>query len=174
MKKLKLKEILEGIEDNRRKNSVMYPLYEVLFIMIIAIMCGATSYVKIEMFGKSRQEWFAKYLKLENGNYIFKANSGKAVNNVNYLFTKGDGIKHFLTEGDVTIKAARLTLGADHGEIIEDKKDTLFEIGPVYINNKIVLEPSSYSYCDGTMYYAYGQVGLVMTNGCDAEGIEHF
>lgn len=24
MKKLKLKEILEGIEDNRRKNSVMY------------------------------------------------------------------------------------------------------------------------------------------------------
>ena len=50
MKKLKLKEILEGIEDNRRKNSVMYPLYEVLFIMIIAIMCGATSYVKIEMF----------------------------------------------------------------------------------------------------------------------------
>ena len=46
MKKLKLKEILEGIEDNRRKNSVMYPLYEVLFIMIIAIMCGATSYVK--------------------------------------------------------------------------------------------------------------------------------
>ena len=61
MKKLKLKEILEGIEDNRRKNSVMYPLYEVLFIMIIAIMCGATSYVKIEMFGKSRQEWFAKH-----------------------------------------------------------------------------------------------------------------
>lgn len=110
----------------------------------------------------------------ENGNYILKANSGKAVNNVNYLFTKGDGIKQFLTEGDVTIKAARLTLGADHGDIIEDRKDTLFEIGPVYINNKIVLEPSSYSYCDGKMYYAYGQVGLVVTNGCEAEGIEYF
>ena len=110
----------------------------------------------------------------ENGNYIFKANSGKAVNNVNYLFTKGDGIKQFLTEGDVTIKAARLTLGADHGDIIEDRKDTLFEIGPVYINNKIVLEPSSYSYCDRKMYYAYGQVGLVVTNGCESEGIEYF
>ena len=110
----------------------------------------------------------------ENGNYIFKANSGKAVNNVNYLFTKGDGIKQFLTEGDVTIKAARLTLGADHGDIIENRKDTLFEIGPVYVNNKIVLEPSSYSYCDGKMYYAYGQVGLVVTNGCESEGIEYF
>lgn len=43
IKKLKLEEIREGIEDIRWENSVQYPLYEVLFIMIIAIMCGATS-----------------------------------------------------------------------------------------------------------------------------------
>ncbi len=67
MKKLKQEEILKGIEDTRRSNSVMYPLQEVLFIMLIAIICGATSYVKIEIFSKSRKEWFAKYLKLENG-----------------------------------------------------------------------------------------------------------
>ena len=57
MKKLKLEEILEGIEDSRRENSVQYPLHEVLFIMIIAIMCGATSYAKIEMFGNGREKW---------------------------------------------------------------------------------------------------------------------
>ena len=67
MKKLSLEEILEGIEDNRRGNSVIYPLHEVLFIMLVAIICGATSYSKIEMFGQSRKEWFEKYLKLENG-----------------------------------------------------------------------------------------------------------
>ena len=67
MKKLKLEEILEGIEDTRRANSVIYPLHEVLFIMLVAIICGATSYAKIEMFAQSRQEWFAKFLKLENG-----------------------------------------------------------------------------------------------------------
>lgn len=67
MKKLKLTELLEGIEDTRRTRSVMYPLTEVLFIMLVAILCGATSYVKIEMFGKQREEWFQKYLKLENG-----------------------------------------------------------------------------------------------------------
>ncbi len=67
MKKLSLADILEGIEDPRRKNSVIYPLYEVLFIMLVAIICGATSYTRIEMFGKSKKEWFAKYLKLENG-----------------------------------------------------------------------------------------------------------
>ena len=67
MKKLSLEEILEGIEDTRRSNSVMYPLGEVLFIMLTAIICGATSYSRIEMFARSRSEWLKKYLKLENG-----------------------------------------------------------------------------------------------------------
>lgn len=67
MKKLSLEEILEGIEDTRRKNSVIYPLHEVLFIILTAIICGATTYARIEMFAHSRKEWLKKYLKLENG-----------------------------------------------------------------------------------------------------------
>ncbi len=67
MKKLSLQEVLEGIEDTRRERSVWYPLYEVLFIMLTAVICGATSYVKVEMFGKSKEKWLKKYLKLENG-----------------------------------------------------------------------------------------------------------
>ena len=67
MKKLSLLEILEGIEDPRRELSVQYPLHEVLFIMLAAIICGATSYVKVELFGKMREKWLRKYLKLENG-----------------------------------------------------------------------------------------------------------
>ena len=47
MKKLSLEEILEGIEDTRRKNSVIYPLHEVLFIILTAIICGATTYAII-------------------------------------------------------------------------------------------------------------------------------
>lgn len=50
MKKISLAEALEGIEDSRREKSVMYPLHEVLIIMLLAIICGATSYAKIEMF----------------------------------------------------------------------------------------------------------------------------
>ena len=67
MKKLSLLEVLEGIEDTRREQSVWYPLHEVLFIMLVAVICGATSYVKVEMFGKSREKWLKKYIKLENG-----------------------------------------------------------------------------------------------------------
>ena len=67
MKKLALADVLEGIEDTRRKNSVMYPLHEVLIIMLLAVICGATSYAKIEMFGNSKYEWLKSFLKLEYG-----------------------------------------------------------------------------------------------------------
>ena len=67
MKKLSLMEVLSGIEDTRRNRSVMYPLHEILIIMLFAVICGATSYAKVEMFGKSRQEWLKRFLKLENG-----------------------------------------------------------------------------------------------------------
>ena len=67
MKQLSLQEVLEGIEDTRRERSVWYPLYEVLFIMLTAVICGATSYAKVEMFGKSKEKWLKKYIKLENG-----------------------------------------------------------------------------------------------------------
>ncbi len=67
MKKLSLQEVLEGIKDTRREKSVWYPLYEVLFIMLTAVICGATSYAKVEMFGKSKEQWLKKHLKLENG-----------------------------------------------------------------------------------------------------------
>ena len=67
MKKLSLMEVIEGIEDTRRSRSVMYPLHEVLIIMLLAVICGATSYARVEMFGKSRKEWLGTFLKLENG-----------------------------------------------------------------------------------------------------------
>lgn len=67
MKKLSLMEVLEGIEDTRRERSVWYPLHEVLFIMLMAVICGATSYAKVEIFGKSREKWLKKYVKLEYG-----------------------------------------------------------------------------------------------------------
>ena len=67
MKKLSLLEVLEGIEDTRRNRSVKYPLHEVLIIMLLAVICGATSYAKVEMFGNSKKEWLATFLELENG-----------------------------------------------------------------------------------------------------------
>ena len=67
MKTVSLWEVLEGIEDTRRERSVWYPLHEVLFIMLTAVICGATSYAKVELFGKSKEKWLRKYIDLEYG-----------------------------------------------------------------------------------------------------------
>ena len=47
MKKLGLLEVLEGLKDER----LWYPLHEVLFIFLTAVICGVTSYAKVEIFG---------------------------------------------------------------------------------------------------------------------------
>ena len=96
----------------------------------------------------------------ENGNYIFKAADGYAINNINYLFTKGDGIKQLLSD-KASVNAARFTIGADHADIAEDAKEDMFEAGSVFVNNAIKLAPNSVAYCDGKLYYAYGQIGAV-------------
>jgi len=67
MKKINLAEALEGIEDTRRERSVMYPLIEIMMIVLLGVMCGATSYAKIEIFGKGKETWLKKFLKLEYG-----------------------------------------------------------------------------------------------------------
>lgn len=67
MKKISIAEAIEEIEDTRRGRSVIYPLHEILIIMLLAVICGATSYAKIEMFGKNKEEWLKKFMKLENG-----------------------------------------------------------------------------------------------------------
>ena len=67
MKKLTLAEVIEGIEEPRRTRSVLYPMEEVLIITLLAVIYGATSYAKIEMFAKNKEEWLRKFLKLENG-----------------------------------------------------------------------------------------------------------
>ena len=64
MEKLSLMEVLSGIEDARRSRSVMYPLHEVLIIMLLAVVCGATSYAKVEMFGQSKQEWLQTFWRV--------------------------------------------------------------------------------------------------------------
>ena len=45
----------------------MYPLHEVLIIMLLAVICGSASYAKVEMFGHSKKEWLSRFLNLENG-----------------------------------------------------------------------------------------------------------
>jgi predicted transposase YbfD/YdcC len=44
-----------------------YPLIEILFIAICAVIAGANDWVEVETFGKSKEQWLRQFLKLEHG-----------------------------------------------------------------------------------------------------------
>ena len=54
-------------KDPRIERSKQHGLLDILAIAICAVICGADSWVYVEMFGKSKEEWFRSFLDLPNG-----------------------------------------------------------------------------------------------------------
>ena len=50
-----------------RRGEPVYPLHNILFIAICAVICGADDFVAIAKFGRTKKDWFAKYLDLSAG-----------------------------------------------------------------------------------------------------------
>ena len=57
----------ETLEDPRIDRCKRHQLLDIIAIAICAVICGADSWVYIELFGKSKEEWFRAFLELPNG-----------------------------------------------------------------------------------------------------------
>ena len=57
----------EEVEDPRLDRTKSYPLTEILFLCLCAILTGMSSWRAIEMFGHDRLDWLRKYMPFENG-----------------------------------------------------------------------------------------------------------
>ena len=57
----------QGLEDPRIERSKRHQLLDIVAVAICAVICGADSWVYVEMFGKSKEEWFRTFLDLPNG-----------------------------------------------------------------------------------------------------------
>lgn len=55
------------IADPRRTRSRLHPLSSMLVLSLCAVVCGANSFVEIELFGKTREKWLRSFLDLPNG-----------------------------------------------------------------------------------------------------------
>jgi len=55
------------LEDPRMDRTKKHPLINILVIALCAAIGGADTWVDIELFGKSKRGWFAKFLDLTNG-----------------------------------------------------------------------------------------------------------
>ena len=57
----------QDLDDPRIERSKRHQLLDIVAIAICAVICGADSWVYVEMFGKSKEEWFRTFLDLPNG-----------------------------------------------------------------------------------------------------------
>ena len=55
------------LEDPRIERSKRHQLLDIVAIAICAVICGADSWVYVEMFGRSKEEWFRTFLDLPHG-----------------------------------------------------------------------------------------------------------
>lgn len=55
------------MHDPRVHGRCDYPLLEIIFIAICAVIAGADGWTEIETFGKSKEKWLKQFLPLENG-----------------------------------------------------------------------------------------------------------
>ena len=63
---LSIEEHFSEVTDPRRGEPV-YPLHNILFIAICAVICGADDFVAIAKFGRTKKAWFSKFLDLSEG-----------------------------------------------------------------------------------------------------------
>ena len=55
------------MEDPRIDRCKRHQLLDIIAIAICAVICGADSWVHVELFGKSKEDWFRSFLDLPNG-----------------------------------------------------------------------------------------------------------
>ena len=58
--------IFSELQDPRIDRTKRHSLTDIIAIAICAVVCGADSWVDIELFGKSRKEWLSGFLELPN------------------------------------------------------------------------------------------------------------
>ena len=56
-----------SIEDPRIERRKLYPLIEIIFLTICAVVSGANYFTEIVIFGEANLDWLRKYLPFKNG-----------------------------------------------------------------------------------------------------------
>jgi predicted transposase YbfD/YdcC len=65
--KITLMEHFSDLEDPRIERTKLHKLIDIVTIAVCAVICGADSWVEIEIYGKSKHEWLKQFLELPNG-----------------------------------------------------------------------------------------------------------
>ncbi len=59
--------VFQDMDDQRLSGMISYPLEEILLIGFLAILGNASTWAEMARFGRSKEKWLKKFLKLKNG-----------------------------------------------------------------------------------------------------------
>ena len=65
--KVEFVKYFKEIHDSRDDGRTLYPLHEVIFLTIVAVLCGAESWGSIIKFAKVKSDWLRRFFPFENG-----------------------------------------------------------------------------------------------------------
>ncbi|BAZ40436.1 transposase ISAs1 family protein [Calothrix sp. NIES-4101] len=65
--KLTIADHFDSVKDPRVERTKRHSLLDIFTIAICAVVCGADTWGEIEEYGKAKQQWLKKFLKLPNG-----------------------------------------------------------------------------------------------------------
>ncbi len=57
----------KSLQDGRTDINIQYELLDIVFLTLVAILCGAEGWKDIQRFGESKLEWLRKYRAFEQG-----------------------------------------------------------------------------------------------------------
>jgi predicted transposase YbfD/YdcC len=118
-----------SLNDPRLERTRKHPLINILFIAICGVLCGADTWVSIERYGKTKQEWLSQFLDLSNGipshdtfNRVFAALDAEAFG------------QYFIRWVSGLTKDIKDIIAID-GKALRATKNTIDNVGPLYLVN---------------------------------------
>jgi predicted transposase YbfD/YdcC len=130
----------KNLDDPRSDKNQKHLLEDIITISVCAFICGADHWTQVELFGKSKEEWFSTFLELPYGipahdtfSRFYAALDPKKFSKSFLLWMKGIELK---TEGDVVAIDGK-TLRRSYDK--KSDKSAIHMVSAWSVQNKLVL-----------------------------------
>ena len=129
MKDTAIHKHFETLNDPRINRTKRHTLINIIFIALIAVICGAEDWVSIERFGKARCKWLKEFLDLKNG-----IPSHDTFSRVFSIIDNTAFCKSFMTWTETLANKVKKVIAID-GKSLRATKDEVNGLGPLHLVN---------------------------------------
>ncbi len=117
------------LKDPRIDRTKKHPLINIIFIALIAVICGAEDWVSIERFGKARRNWLKPFLDLKQG-----VPSHDTFSRVFSVVDSAAFCKSFMLWTHTLADKVKKVIAID-GKSLRATKDEVNGLGPLHLVN---------------------------------------